>query len=58
MTHTMRGEFVWMTAWPKMMARKTALAYLDVGDAAFEREIAAYRILRFLGHGSKAEVAS
>jgi LPS sulfotransferase NodH len=30
--------------WPAMMARKTAVEYLDVSDAAFEREIAAGRL--------------
>lgn len=30
--------------WPAMMSRKSALAYLDLSDAAFEREIAANRI--------------
>lgn len=34
-----------MTArWPAMMTRKTAMEYLDLGEAAFEREIAAGRI--------------
>ena len=33
-----------MTQWPAMMSRKTALAYLDIGEAAFEREIASGRI--------------
>ena len=30
--------------WPAMMTRKTAMEYLDLSDAAFEREIAAGRI--------------
>lgn len=29
--------------WPTMMLRKTALAYLDLGEAAFEREMVAHR---------------
>ncbi len=33
-----------MNQWPAMMSRKTALAYLDIGEAAFEREIASGRI--------------
>lgn len=30
--------------WPAMMSRKTAIEYLDVGEAGFEREVAAGRI--------------
>lgn len=30
--------------WPAMMARKTAVEYLDISEAAFEREIAAGRL--------------
>ena len=33
-----------MSAWPAMMVRKNALAYLDLSEAAFEREIASGRI--------------
>lgn len=33
-----------MSRWPEMMVRKTALEYLDVGETAFEREIAAGRL--------------
>lgn len=30
--------------WPAMMVRKTAMAYLDLSEVAFEKEIAAGRI--------------
>lgn len=30
--------------WPAMMSRKTAVEYLDVSEAAFEREIASGRL--------------
>jgi len=30
--------------WPQMMTKKTALAYLDIGETAFDREIAAARL--------------
>ena len=33
-----------MTVWPAMMKRKTAAAYLDMSEAAFEREILAGRL--------------
>jgi hypothetical protein len=33
-----------MTAWPAMMKRKTAAAYCDMSEAAFEREILAGRL--------------
>lgn len=35
-----------MTAphWPAMLSKKTALAYLDLTEAAFEKEIAAGRL--------------
>lgn len=34
-----------MTArWPRMMKRKTAAAYLDMSEAAFEREIVSGRL--------------
>jgi len=35
-----------MTAhgWPMMLSKKTALAYLDISEAAFAREIAAGRL--------------
>lgn len=33
-----------MTMWPAMMKRATVAAYLDMSEAAFEREIAAGRM--------------
>ncbi|WP_159975781.1 MULTISPECIES: hypothetical protein [unclassified Novosphingobium] len=30
--------------WPAMMSRKTAMEYLDIGEVAFEREVASGRI--------------
>lgn len=43
-----------MTArWPGMMSRKTAVEYLDVSDAAFEREIAAGRIPEAIQFGGR-----
>jgi len=30
--------------WPSMMTKRTALAYLDLGETAFEREIAEGRL--------------
>lgn len=33
-----------MTAWPACMKRKTAAAYLDMTEPAFEREVAANRL--------------
>ncbi len=33
-----------MTRWPAMMRRKTALQYLDISDAGFEREMLAGNI--------------
>lgn len=33
-----------MTAWPAMMRKQTALRYLDLSEAAFEREIAQGRL--------------
>jgi LPS sulfotransferase NodH len=39
--------------WPALMTRKTAVEYLDVSEAAFEREIAAGRIPDGVMFGSK-----
>ncbi|WP_324695422.1 hypothetical protein [Novosphingobium sp. RL4] len=39
--------------WPAMMGRKTAMEYLDVGETAFEREIAAGRIPEGIMFGGK-----
>lgn len=33
-----------MTRWPQMMKRKTAASYLDMSEAAFEREVFAGRL--------------
>jgi len=38
------GETHMAARWPAMMSRKTAIEYLDVGEAGFEREIAAGRL--------------
>jgi len=32
-----------MTRWPQLMKRKTAAAYCDMSEAAFEREVLAGR---------------
>lgn len=43
-----------MTArWPAMMARKTAIEYLDVSEEAFQREIAAGRVPEGVLFGGK-----
>lgn len=39
--------------WPAMMSRKTAMEYLDVGEAAFEREIASGRIPEGVSFGGR-----
>lgn len=39
--------------WPAMMRRQTAVEYLDVSDAAFEREIAAGRLPDGIMFGGK-----
>lgn len=33
-----------MNAWPALMRRKTAATYLDMSEAAFEREVLAGRL--------------
>lgn len=33
-----------MTRWPRMMRRKTAAAYVDLSESAFEGEVAASRL--------------
>jgi hypothetical protein len=39
--------------WPGMMSRKTAIAYLDVSEAEFDREIAAGRLPEGVTFGGK-----
>lgn len=50
-----------MTRWPALMRRRTAAEYLDMSEAAFEREVLAGRLpaaLMFGGrdHWRKAEL--
>ena len=42
-----------MTRWPAMMLRKTAAAYVELSEAAFEREIIAGNIPAAITFGGK-----
>lgn len=42
-----------MTNWPALMTRKTVLAYLDMGEAALQKEIATGRLPDGLWIGGK-----
>ncbi len=43
-----------MNAWPAMMLRKTAAAYCDLSEAAFEREVNAGRLPAPVTFGGRA----
>jgi hypothetical protein len=40
----MNAPPTFLATWPAMMKRKTASAYLDISEAAFEREVLAGRL--------------
>lgn len=42
-----------MTRWPAMMLRKTAAAYVELSEAAFEREIIAGNLPAAITFGGK-----